>query len=95
MSEIRRKNGTAVHDITLTNGVKVSLVEMEGAIYLEMHDPDPITFVKISFPIFVSNICLFILPNRNSISVFNLFLFSLNICAVDAKIISIFFFKKQ
>lgn len=48
MSEIRRKNGTAVHDITLTNGVKVSLVEMEGAIYLEMHDPDPITFVKIS-----------------------------------------------
>jgi len=48
MSEIRSKNGTAVHDITLTNGVKVSLVEMEGAIYLEMHDPDPITFVKIS-----------------------------------------------
>ena len=48
MSEVRSKDGVAVHDITLTNGVKVSLVEMEGAIYLEMHDPEPITFVKIS-----------------------------------------------
>ncbi len=48
MSEIGSKDGVAVHDITLTNGVKVSLVEMEGAIYLEMHDPDPITFAKIA-----------------------------------------------
>ena len=48
MSEIRSNDGAAVHDITLTNGVKVSLVETEGAIYLEMHDLEPITFAKIS-----------------------------------------------
>lgn len=48
MSEVRSKNGSVVHDITLSNGVKVSLVETDGAMYLEMHDPEPITFVKIS-----------------------------------------------
>ena len=37
-----------VHNITLINGVKLGLVETEGAIYLQMYDPDPITFVKIN-----------------------------------------------
>ena len=41
-------DSTVVHDITLINGVKMAIVEVEGAIYLEMYDPEPITLLKIN-----------------------------------------------
>ena len=41
----------AFHHVTLINGVKVAIVEMEGVIYLEMYDSEPprqpITIAKI------------------------------------------------